>query len=162
MAYHAGIAQRHAVGDGATACDGTARNTGPTTRIATDRGVCEAGVEAVYAIAASCMLRGMKGMKASSTKATGGVKATATMDPPTMETTTTVEAAATTVETAATSMAAPTAARLGDVHEYQPHDCAREDASERQPKQFIVRSSQHSFLHLNCRRLGRPAAPEAP
>jgi len=121
------------------------------------------------------MLRGMKGMKASSTKATGGVKATATMEtatavePPTMETTTTVEAAtttvetaATTVETAATSMAAPTTARSGDVHEYQPHDCAREDASERQPKQFIVRSSQHSFLHLNCRRLGRPAAPEAP
>jgi hypothetical protein len=168
MAYHAGIAQRHAVGDGATACDGTARNTGPTTRIATDRGVGEAGVEAVYAIAASCMLRGMKGMKASATKATSGVKATATMEtatavePPTMETTTTVEAATTTVETAATSMAAPTTARSGDVHKYQPHDCAREDASERQPKQLIVRSSQHSFLHLNCRRLGRPAAPEAP
>jgi hypothetical protein len=99
------------------------------------------------------MRRGMKRMKASSTKTTNGVKATATMEtatavePPTMETTTTVEAAATTVETAATSMAAPTTtARLGDVREYQPHDCAREDASERQPEQFIVRSSQHSFL----------------
>jgi hypothetical protein len=74
----------------------------------------------------------------------------------------TVETApTTTMEAAAMEAAAPATTRAGSVCEHQSHDCAREDPSERQPNPFAVHSSQHIFLHLNWRRLGRSAAPEA-
>jgi len=167
MAYNAGIAQRHPVGDGAAACDGAVRDTRLTmiavACIVTDVGVGDAGVEAACAVAASRMRRGVKGMKASPTKTTNGMKATATMKTaPAVESATTMETAATAVETPTTTMAAAaTTACLGDVPGYQHHDCDREDAGERQPNPLIVRSSQHSFLHLSRRQLERPAVPEA-
>jgi hypothetical protein len=69
----------------------------------------------------------------------------------------TMEAAAAT----ATKTAASARARLGCVCKHQPCNCAREDRSKRQRNPFAVRCSQHIFLHLNERRLGRPAEPEA-
>ena len=159
MAYDAGIAQRHPVGDGAAACDGAARDTGLTmiavARIVTDVSVGDAGVEAARAVAASRMRHGVKGMKAAPTKTTNGVKATAAVETAaTVETSPAMETAATaveptTMETSTTMAAAATTACLGDVRGYQPYDCDREDASEHQPGPLTVRSSQHSFLHLN-------------
>jgi hypothetical protein len=107
------------------------------------------------------MRRGVKGMKASPTKTTYGVKAAATMKTaPAVESATTMETAATAVETpTATMAAAATTACLGDVPGYQPHDCDREDDGERQPNPLIVRSSQHSFLHLNLTAAGNAGAP---
>ena len=92
-------------------------------------------------------------MKASTTKTTSGMKATAAVKTAsgmkasaTMETAThaAMEAAA-----PATMEAAPATARLGYVCERQPHDCAREDNSECQRNMSAARSSQHIFLHLN-------------
>jgi CCR4-NOT transcriptional regulation complex NOT5 subunit len=190
MPYRTCIALRYAVRDGAVACDEAMRNARPTmiagARAATGVGMGGMGLEAVYAVAVSAARPGVEGMKAATTKTTSRMKATATMETATatMETATatvetataTVETAATTVETATTTMetaatttttmetAATTAsamARLRYVCERQPHDCAREDPSERQPNLFAAPSSQHIFLHPNQRRLGRPAAPEA-
>jgi hypothetical protein len=101
------------------------------------------GLEAVCAVAVSSARPGVEGMKAATTKATGGMKATATMK----NAAATVEATATTMETAAAT--APAMARLRCVRERQPHDCAREDPSEHQPNLFAARSSQHIFLHAN-------------
>jgi hypothetical protein len=83
-------------------------------------------------------------------KPASGMKATApTETPAPMETAaTTMEATTTTTEAATTTMeaaAAPATARLGYVRERQPHDCACEDPSERQPDQLAVGSSQHIF-----------------
>jgi hypothetical protein len=108
------------------------------------------GLEAVCAVAVSSARPGVEGMKAATTKATGGMKATATMK----NAAATVEAAAATMETTATTMetaaaTAPAMARLRCVRERQPHDCAREDPSEHQPNLFAARSSQHIFLHAN-------------
>jgi hypothetical protein len=87
-------------------------------------------------------------MKASTTKTTSGMKATAAVKTATMETAThaAMEAAAPATMEAAP---APAKARLGYVCERQPHDCAREDNSEYQRNMSAARSSQHIFLHLN-------------
>jgi len=153
MSYRIGIPLRHAVRDGAVACDEAVRNARPTmiagADAATGVGMGGMGLEAVYAVAVSPARPGVEGMKAATTKATGGMKATATM-----ETAATVETAAATMETTATTMetaatTAPATARLRCVRERQPHDCAREDPSEHQPNLFAARSSQHIFLHAN-------------
>jgi hypothetical protein len=155
MPYHIGVQLRHAVRDGAVACDEAVRNARPTmiagARAATGVGMGGMGLEAVCAVAVSSARPGVEGMKAATTKATGGMKATATMK----NAAATVEAAAAaTMETTATTMetaaaTAPAMARLGCVRERQPHDCAREDPSEHQPNLFAARSSQHIFLHAN-------------
>ena len=157
MAYRTGVALHHAVRDGAVACDEAVRNAGPTmiavARVATGVGVGGTGLEAAYAVAASPARHGVEGMKASTTKTTSGMKATAAVKTAsgmkasaTMETAThaAMEAAA-----PATMEAAPATARLGYVCERQPHDCAREDNSECQRNMSAARSSQHIFLHLN-------------
>jgi hypothetical protein len=154
MPYRIGVPLRHAVRDGAVACDEAVRNARPTmiagARAATGVGMGGMGLEAVCAVAVSSARPGVEGMKAATTKATGGMKATATMK----NAAATVEAAAATMETTATTMetaaaTAPAMARLRCVRERQPHDCAREDPSEHQPNLFAARSSQHIFLHAN-------------
>jgi hypothetical protein len=155
MPYRIGVQLRHAVRDGAVACDEAVRNARPTmiagARAATGVGMGGMGLEAVCAVAVSSARPGVEGMKAATTKATGGMKATATMKnaAATVEAAAaaTVEATATTMETAAAT--APAMARLRCVRERQPHDCAREDPSEHQPNLFAARSSQHIFLHAN-------------
>jgi hypothetical protein len=87
------------------------------------------GLEAVCAVAVPAARPGAEGMKAATTKAAGGMKATAT-----------VETAAATMETA-TATTAPATARLRCVRERQPHDCTRENPSEHQPNLFAARSS---------------------
>jgi hypothetical protein len=163
MPYRIGVQLRHAVRDGAVACDEAVRNARPTmiagARAATGVGMGGMGLEAVCAVAVSSARPGVEGMKAATTKATGGMKATATMKnaAATVEAAAaaTVEAAAAaTMETTATTMetaaaTAPAMARLRCVRERQPHDCAREDPSEHQPNLFAARSSQHIFLHAN-------------
>jgi hypothetical protein len=165
MPYRIGVPLRHAVRDGAVACDEAVRNARPTmiagARAATGVGMGGMGLEAVCAVAVSSARSGVEGVKAATTKATGGMKATATTKnaaatveaaAATMETTAAaMETTATTMETTATTMetAAPTTARLRCVRERQPHDCAREDPSEHQPNLFAARSSQHIFLHAN-------------
>src|SRR5215831_4772648 len=145
MPYRIGVPLRHAVRDGATACGEAVRNARPImiagARAATGVATGGMGLEAVCAVAVSPARSGVEGMKAATTKATGGLKATATM-----------ETAAATMETTATTMetaTAPATARLRCVRERQPHDCAREDPSEHQPNLFAARSSQHIFLHAN-------------
>jgi hypothetical protein len=86
--------------------------------VATGVGVDRTRTESTYAVTASDVRRSAEGMKASTTKAASGMKATATMEtaaPAPMETaaTTTVEAAAATTMEAA----APAPARLGYVCE---------------------------------------------
>jgi hypothetical protein len=77
-------------------------------------------------------------MKAAATmKTASGRKATATV-----ETAAATKTAATMKTTAATAMA-----RLGHVCERQPHDCVRQDPSERQQDLFAAHSSQHILLH---------------
>ena len=154
MPYRIGVPLRHAVRDGAIACDEAVRNARPImiagARAATGVAVGGMGLEAVCAVAVSPARPGVEGMKAATTKATGGVKATATMETAaaTVETAAaTMETTATTMETAATT--APATARLRCVRERQPHDCAREGPSEHQPNLFAARSSQHIFLHPN-------------
>ena len=97
-------------------------------------------------------------MKASTTKTTSGMKATAAVKTAsgmkasaTMETAThaTMETATMEAAAPASTEAAPATARLGYVCERQPHDCAREDNSECQRNMSAARSSQHIFLHLN-------------
>ena len=161
MPYRIGVPLRHAVRDGAIACDEAVRNARPImiagARAATGVATGGMGLEAVCAVAVSPARPGVEGMKAATTKATGGMKATATMETSTatMETAAaTVETAAATMETTATTMetaatTAPATARLRCVRERQPHDCAREDPSEHQPNLFAARSSQHIFLHAN-------------
>jgi hypothetical protein len=129
-------------------------------RVATGEGVGGVGLEATYAVTTSAARRGVQGMNAPTTKTTSGMKAatmktasgtkaTATVETTTaanMETaaTATTEtaaaataetAAAATVETATTTAAMKTAAtataRLSYVCEGEPHDCARQDSSER-------------------------------
>src|SRR5215468_1535965 len=139
MPYRIGVPLRHAVRDGAIACDEAVRNARPIMIAgarATGVAMGGMGLEAVCTVAVSSARPGVEGMKAATTKPTGGMKATATM-----------ETAAATVETAATT--APATARLRCVRERQPHDCAREDPSEDQPNLFAARSSQHIFLHAN-------------
>jgi hypothetical protein len=140
MPYRIGVPLRHAVRDGAIACDEAVRNARPTmiagARAATGVVMGGMGLETVCAVAVSPARPSVEGMKAATTKATGGMKATATM-----------ETAAATVETAATT--SPATARLRCFRERQPHDCAREDPSEDQPNLFAARSSQHIFLHAN-------------
>jgi len=139
MPYRIGVPLRHAVRDGAIACDEAVRNARPIMIAgarATGVAMGGMGLEAVCTVAVSSARPGVEGMKAATTKPTGGMKATATM-----------ETAAATVETAATT--APATARLRCVRERQPHDCAREDPSEHQPNLFAARSSQHIFLHAN-------------
>jgi len=154
MPYRIGVPLRHAVRDGATACGEAVRNARPImiagARAATGVATGGMGLEAVCAVAVSPARPGVEGMKAATTKATGGMKATATMETATA----TVETAAATMETTATTMetaatTAPATARLRCVRERQPHDCAREDPSEHQPNLFAARSSQHIFLHAN-------------
>ena len=161
MPYRIGVPLRHAVRDGAIACGEAVRNARPImiagARAATGVATGGMGLEAVCAVAVSPARPGVEGMKAATTKATGGMKATATMETATatMETAAatvetdaaTMETTATTMETAATT--APATARLRCVRERQPHDCAREDPSEHQPNLFAARSSQHIFLHAN-------------
>ena len=154
MPYRIGVPLRHAVRDGAIACGEAVRNARPImiagARAATGVATGGMGLEAVCAVAVSPARPGVEGMKAATTKATGGMKATATMETATatMETAAaTVETAAATMETTATT--APATARLRCVRERQPHDCAREDPSEHQPNLFAARSSQHIFLHAN-------------
>ena len=161
MPYRIGVPLRHAVRDGAIACGEAVRNARPImiagARAATGVATGGMGLEAVCAVAVSPARPGVEGMKAATTKATGGMKATATMETATatMETAAaTVETAAATMETTATTMetaatTAPATARLRCVRERQPHDCAREDPSEHQPNLFAARSSQHIFLHAN-------------
>jgi len=132
MPYRIGVPLRHAVRDGAIACDEAVRNARPIMIAgarATGVAMGGMGLEAVCTVAVSSARPGVEGMKAATTKATGGMKATAT------------------VETAATT--SPATARLRCVRERQPHDCAREDSSEHQPSLFAARSSQHTFLHPN-------------
>jgi len=147
MPYRIGVPLRHAVRDGAIACGEAVRNARPImiagARAATGVAMGGMGLEAVCAVAVSPAWPGVEGVKAATTKATGGMKATATMETAAA----TVETAATTMETAATT--APATARLRCVRERQPHDCAREDPSEHQPNLFAARSSQHIFLHAN-------------
>ena len=154
MSYRIGIPLRHAVRDGAVACDEAVRNARPTmiagARAATGVAMGGMGLETVCAVVVSPARPSVEGMKAATTKATGGMKATATMETAaaTVETAAaTMETTATTMETAATT--APATARLRCVCERQHHDCAREDRSERQPNLFAARSSQHIFLHAN-------------
>ena len=157
MAYRTGIAQGDAVRDGAAACDEAVRNGGLTmiavVRVATSVGAGGMGLEAAPAVAASSARRGVKGMKAPTTKTTSGMKAAATMKTASGTKATAVETATSaTVKTAATAAmeaAAPATGRAGYVCEPQSHDCAREDPSERQPDPFAVHRSQHIFLHLN-------------
>src|SRR5216683_3494092 len=81
MAYRTGVALHHAVRDGAVACDEAVRNAGPTViavaRVATGVGVGGTGLEAAYAVAASPARHGVEGMRASTTKTTSGMKASA-------------------------------------------------------------------------------------
>jgi hypothetical protein len=149
MPYRIGVALRHAVRDGVVACDEAVRNARLTmiagARAATGVGMGGMGLEAVYAVAVSPARPGVEGMKAATTKTTSGMKATPTMETattPTMETATATAvetAATTTMETAAA--ATPATARLRCVCERQPHECAREDPSERQPNLFAAPSS---------------------
>src|SRR5215831_11793145 len=104
MAYRTGIAQRHAIRDGAIACDEAVRNGGLTmiavARVATGVGAGGMGLEAAHAVTASSARRGVKGMKAPTTKTTSGMKAAATIK--IASGTTAVETATSaTVETAA-------------------------------------------------------------
>ena len=153
MPYRIGVPLRHAVRDGAIACDEAVRNARPIMIAgarATGVAMGGMGLEAVCTVAVSSARPGVEGMKAATTKPTGGMKATATMETAaaTVETdAATMETTATTMETAATT--APATARLRCVRERQPHDCAREDPSEDQPNLFAARSSQHIFLHAN-------------
>jgi hypothetical protein len=160
MPYRIGVALRHAVRDGAVACDEAVRNARLTmiagARAATGVAMGGMGLKAVCAVVVSPARPGVEGMKAATTKAAGGMKATATVETATapMETTATMETTTATVETAATTMetaaaTAPATARLRCVRERQPHDCAREDPSEHQPNPFAAPSSQHIFLHPN-------------
>ena len=123
------------------------------------------GLETACAETASRVWRGVKGVKASTTKTAGGMKAATVKPASGTKTTATVEAAtAPTVETAATmktTAAATATARLGYVCEPESHSCANQDPSERQRNLFAAPSSQHSFLHLSRRQLERPAVPEA-
>ena len=145
MPYRIGAPLRHAVRDGAVACDEAVRNA-RTTKIAGARattGVAMGGMglEALCAVPVSLAQPCVEGTKAATTKATGRMKATAT----TMETT------ATTMETAPTTMKTTSAsamARLGYVCERQPHECARKDSSECERNLFAANSTQHVFLHL--------------
>jgi hypothetical protein len=82
------------------------------------------GLEAARAVTASPARRGVEGMKAASTKAASGMKATATVETTTSATVETTPA--TTVETTATAMA-----RLGYACEGEPHHCARQNSSKR-------------------------------
>jgi hypothetical protein len=152
MAYRTGIALGHPVRDRAAGCNGAARNARPTmiavTRVAPGVGVGGAGLEAAYAVTASPARHGVKGVKSSATKPASGMKATAPAETPAPMETAATTMEATTMEAAATTMeaaAAPATARLGYVRERQPHDCACEDPSERQPDQLAVDSSQHIF-----------------
>jgi hypothetical protein len=147
MAYRIGIAQGYAVRDGAVACDGAVRNAGPAMkavgRVASGEGVGGVGLEATYAVTASATRRGVESMKAPTTKTTsrmkaatmktaGGTKATANMETATAATVETAAPAA--MKTAATATMKTTATattRLGYVCEREPHDCARQDPSER-------------------------------
>jgi hypothetical protein len=127
--------------------------------VATGVGVRGVGLEATYGVTTSAARRSVQGMNAPTTKTTSGMKAatmktasgtkaTATVETTTaanMETAATATAetaAATTVETAATAAmktaaaatmktTATATARLGYVCEGEPHDCARQDPSER-------------------------------
>ena len=150
MADRTGIAQGHAVRDGAVACCEAMRNAGPTliavARVATGVGVGGVGLEAAYAVTAS----------APTTKTTGGMKAAATMKTASgMKATTTVETATATMKTTAaatmktTAAAATAMARLGHVCEREPHDCACQDPGEHQHDLFAAPSSQHILLHPN-------------
>src|SRR6516164_9515854 len=107
MPYRIGVPLRHAVRDGAIACGEAVRNARPImiagARAATGVATGGMGLEAVCAVAVSPARPGVEGMKAATTKATGGMKATATMETATatMETTAaTMETTATTVEAA--------------------------------------------------------------
>src|SRR5215831_15112006 len=127
MPYRIGVPLRHAVRDGATACGEAVRNARPImiagARAATGVATGGMGLEAVCAVAVSPARPGVEGMKAATTKATGGMTATATMETAaaTVETAAaTMETTATTMETAATT--APATARLRCVRERQPHD----------------------------------------
>ena len=153
MPYRIGAPLRHAVRDGAVACDEAVRNA-RTTKIAGARAttgvaVGGMGLEALCAVPVSLAQPCVEGTKAATTKATGRMKATAaTMETTaaTMETTTT-----TTMETAPTTMKTTSAsamARLGYVCERQPHECARKDSSECERNLFAANSTQHVFLHL--------------
>jgi hypothetical protein len=127
--------------------------------VATGVGMGRTGLEAAYAVTACAARRGVDGMKAAATKTASGMKAatmktasgtkaTAAVETTTaanMETaaTATAETAtAATVETATTAAmktaatatmktTATATARLGYVCEREPHDCARQDPSER-------------------------------
>jgi hypothetical protein len=68
-------------------------------------------------------------MKAASTKAASGMKATATVETTTSATVETTPA--TTVETTATAATATAMARLGYACEGEPHHCARQNSSKR-------------------------------
>ena len=152
MSYRTGIPLRHAVRDGAVACDEAVRNARPTmiagARAATGVAMGGMGLEALCAVPVSLAQPCVEGTKAATTKATGRMKATAA----TMETTaTTMETAATTMETAPTTMKTTSAsamARLGYACERQPHECARKDSSECERNLFAANSTQHVFLHL--------------
>ncbi|WP_084804718.1 hypothetical protein [Bradyrhizobium sp. NAS80.1] len=178
MADRIGIALGYPVRDGAVGCDEAVRNAGSNMntggRVATGEDVGRVGLEAACAETASRVWRGVKGVKASTTKTASGMKAATVKPASGTKTTATVEAAtaptvetatAAAVETAAATMkttaAATATARLGYVCEPEPHGCANQDPSERQRNLFAAPSSQHSFLHLSRRRLGRPAMPEA-
>jgi hypothetical protein len=128
-------------------------------RVASGEGVGGVGLEATYAVTASATRRGVESMKAPTTKTTsrmkaatmktaGGTKATANMETATAATAETATAATAETATAATvETAAPAAmktaatatmkttatatTRLGYVCEREPHDCARQDPSER-------------------------------
>jgi hypothetical protein len=128
-------------------------------RVATGEGVGGVGLEAAYAVTTSAARRGVQGMNAPTTKTTSGMKAatmktaSGTKATATVETTTaaTVETATTaamktattaamktaataamkTAATATMKTAATATARLSYVCEGEPHDCARQDSSER-------------------------------
>ena len=124
MAYRTGVAQRHAVRDGAAACDGAARNARLTmiavARVAPGVGAGGMGLEAAHAVTASSARRGVEGMKAATTKTTSGMKAAATIKTASGTKATAVETATSaTVETATAAMeaAAPATARAGYVCE---------------------------------------------
>ena len=138
MPYRIGIPLRHAVRDGAVACDDAVRNARRTViagaRAATGVDMGGMGLEAMCAVPVSLAQPCVEGTKAATTKATGRMKATAA----------TMETAPTTMKTTSASAMA----RLGYVCERQPHECARKDSSECERNLFAANSTQHVFLHL--------------
>jgi hypothetical protein len=155
VADRTGVAPGYPVRNIAVARDQAVRNTG--------RRMDGLGPEAMRAVTASHVGRGVEGVEAA---------ATAPMEATAMKSARVKSAAvkATTAVKASTVSAAPVTATatssLGNARERQSQNgrqyCTRKNSGERQRDAFAVPNSQHVCLHRNRRQLGGPAAPGPP